>query len=48
MPVLRRLDLRGGTRGIGRPPYYDLGAQSVTAANSVQSNATGVAKVEVT
>jgi hypothetical protein len=48
MPVLRRLDLRGGTRGIGRPPYYDVGVQSVTAANTVQWDATGVAKVEVT
>jgi hypothetical protein len=35
MPVLRRLDLRGGsTRGIGRPPNCDLGAGSVTAAKS--------------
>jgi hypothetical protein len=49
MPVLRRLDLRSGsTRGIGRPPCYDLGAQSVTAATfTVQLDATGVAKVEV-
>jgi hypothetical protein len=47
MPVLRRLDLRGGsTRGIGRPPY-DLGAQSVTAA-TVHWDATAVAKVDDT
>jgi hypothetical protein len=48
MPVLRRLDLRGGsTRGIGRPPPYDLGAQSVTAANfTVHWDAVGVAKVD--
>jgi hypothetical protein len=50
MPVLRQLDLRGGsTRGIGRPPPYDLGAQSVTAANfTVHWDATGVAKVDDT
>jgi hypothetical protein len=50
MPVLRRLDLRGGsTRGIGRPPYHDLGAESVTAAKStVQWDATGVANVDLT
>jgi hypothetical protein len=42
---LRRLDLRGGfTRGIGRSLYYDLGAQSVTAATfTVQWGAPGVA-----
>jgi hypothetical protein len=50
MPVLRGLDLRGGsTRGIGRPPFYDLGAQSVRAASfTVQLDATGVAKVDDT
>jgi hypothetical protein len=50
MPVLRGLDLRGGsTRGIGRPPSYDLGAQSVRAANfTVPRDATGVAKVDDT
>jgi hypothetical protein len=50
MPVLRRLDLRGGsTRGIGRLPSYDLGAQSVIAANfTVHLDATGVAKVDDT
>jgi hypothetical protein len=50
MPVLRRLDLRGGsTRGIGRFRYYDFGAQSVMAASfAVQWDATGVAKVDVT
>jgi hypothetical protein len=50
MPVLRQLDLRGGsTRGIGRPRSYDLGAQSVTAANlTVHRDATGVAKVDGT
>jgi hypothetical protein len=49
MSVLPRLDLRGGsTRGIGRPPY-DLGGQSLTAAKStVQWDATGVAKVDLT
>jgi hypothetical protein len=50
MPVLRRLDLRGGfTRGIGRSDHRDLGAQSVTVANfTVHWDATGVAKVDVT
>jgi hypothetical protein len=45
MPVLRRLDLRGGsTRGIGRPHYYDLAAQSFI----FHLDATGVAKVDNT
>jgi hypothetical protein len=50
MPVCGRLDLRGGsTRGIGRPPYYDFGAGSVTAAKSTfQWDATGVANVDLT
>jgi hypothetical protein len=48
MPVLRRLDLRGGsTRGVGRRPPYDLGAQSVTAA-AVHWDATAVANVDDT
>jgi hypothetical protein len=50
MPVLWRLDLRcGSTRGIGRPPSYDLGVQSVTAENfTVHLDATGAAKVDDT
>jgi hypothetical protein len=50
MPVLRRLDLRSGsTRGIGRLPSHDLGAQAVIAANfTVHWDATGVAKVDDT
>jgi hypothetical protein len=46
MPVLRRLDLRAAPpEESGDPPYYDLVAQSVTAANfTVQWDATGVAK----
>jgi hypothetical protein len=45
MPVLRRLDLRGGfTRANGRSSRCDLGAQSVRATNfTVQWDATGVA-----
>jgi hypothetical protein len=44
MPVLRRLDLRGGfTRGDGRSSHCDLGAHSVRATNTVQWDATGVA-----
>jgi hypothetical protein len=45
MPVLRRLDLRGGfTRGDGRFSHCDLGAQSVWATNfTVQWDATGIA-----
>jgi hypothetical protein len=50
MPALRRLDLRGGsTRGIGRHPSCDLGAQPVTAANfTFHWDAIGVAKVDIT
>jgi hypothetical protein len=34
MPVLRRLDLRAAPHEeSGNPPYYGLGAQSVTATN---------------
>jgi hypothetical protein len=46
MPVLRRLDLRAAPpEESGDPPYCDLGAQSVTAANfTVKWDAAGVAK----
>jgi beta-glucanase (GH16 family) len=35
MPILRRLDLRGGSTRIGDPPSYDVGAQSETPANLI-------------
>jgi hypothetical protein len=50
MPVLRRLDLRGGSsRRIGRPHCCDFGAQSMLAATfTLHWDATGVAKVDDT
>ena len=35
MPVLRRLDLRGGSTRIGDPPSDDVGPQSETPANTI-------------
>jgi hypothetical protein len=49
MPVLRRLDLRGGFTRVTRCDFGDRGSRWLTAASiTVQLDGTGIAKVDVT